>query len=112
MVPFLGYVVVAAVALAAARGAVSAALVIWALGFLVLFAGDKIVRPMLVGGAIRLGFVWVLMASLGGLELLGLLGLFVGPVVLALGGALWDDWTKNRGRSRVTRVDAALSEHA
>ena len=113
MVPFLGYVAVAGVTLAlAARGAVSAALVISALGFLVLFAGDKIVRPMLVGGAIRLVFVWVLMASLGGLELLGLLGLFVGPVVLALGGALWDDWTKNRGRSRVTRVDAALSEHA
>jgi predicted PurR-regulated permease PerM len=54
MVPFLGYVVVAGVALAlAARGAASAALVIWALGFLVLFAGDNIVRPMLVGGAIQ-----------------------------------------------------------
>ncbi len=116
MVPFLGYVAVAGVALAlAARGAVLAALVIWALGFLVLFAGDKIVRPLLVGGAVRLGFVWVLMGSLGGLELLGLLGLFVGPVVLALGGALWHDWTTNRGRSRVPRVSAvsaAVSEHA
>jgi predicted PurR-regulated permease PerM len=116
MVPFLGYVAVAGVALAlAVEGAVMAALAVCALGFFVLFAGDKIVRPMLVGGAVRLGFVWVLMGSLGGLELLGLLGLFVGPVVLALGGALWDDWTKNRGRSRVTRVSAvgaAVSEHA
>jgi predicted PurR-regulated permease PerM len=113
MIPFLGYAAVAGVALAlAARGAVMAALVVCGLGLAVLFAGDKIVRPMLVGGAVRLGFVWVLMGSLGGLELLGLLGLFVGPVVLALGGALWHDWTTNRGRSRVTRVSAAVTEPA
>jgi predicted PurR-regulated permease PerM len=113
MIPFLGYVAVVGVALAlAVKGAVVAAIAVCALGFIVIFAGDKIVRPLLVGGAVRLGFVWVLMGSLGGLEVLGLLGLFVGPVVLALGGALWRDWTTNRGRSRVTGVDAALGEHA
>jgi len=52
------------------------------------------------------------MGSLGGLELLGLLGLFVGPVVLALGGALWRDWAMNRGRSRAPRVSAAVSASA
>ena len=113
MIPFLGYAAVAGVALAlAVEGAVMAALAVCALGFFVVFAGDKIVRPMLVGGAVRLGFVWVLMGSLGGLELLGLLGLFVGPVVLALGGALWHDWTTNRGRSRAPRVSAATTASA
>jgi predicted PurR-regulated permease PerM len=116
MIPFLGYVAVAGVAMAlVVEGAVIAALAVGALGFFVVFAGDKIVRPVLLGGATQLGFVWVLMASLGGLELLGLLGLFVGPVVLALGRALLDGWTTNRGRSRVTRVSAvsaAVSEHA
>jgi len=113
MIPFLGYVAVAGVALAlAVKGAVMAALAVCALGFFVVFAGDKIVRPMLVGGAVRLGFVWVLMGSLGGLELLGLLGLFVGPVVLALAGALWRDWTTNRSQARVTRVSAAVTEPA
>jgi predicted PurR-regulated permease PerM len=113
MVPFLGYVAVAGVALAlAVKGAMMAALAVCALGFFVVFGGDKIVRPMLVGGAVGLGFVWVLMGSLGGLELLGLVGLFVGPVVLALGGALWRDWTTNRGRSRVPRVSAAATASA
>jgi predicted PurR-regulated permease PerM len=113
MIPFLGYAAVAGVALAlAVKGAVMAALAVGALGFFVVFAGDKIVRPMLVGGAVQLGFVWVLMGSLGGLELLGLLGLFVGPVVLALGGALWHDWTTNRGGARVPRVSAAVTASA
>lgn len=39
-------------------------------------------------------YIW----SLGGLEALGLLGLFVGPVVLALSVALWEHWT-NRARN-------------
>jgi predicted PurR-regulated permease PerM len=110
MIPFLGYIAVAGVTLGlATKGAVMAALVVCALGFFVLFTGDKIVRPMLVGGAVQLSFVWVLMGSLGGLELLGLLGLFVGPVVLALGGALLRDWTIGRDRSRVPRISAAVS---
>jgi predicted PurR-regulated permease PerM len=54
---------------------------------------------MLVRSVTKLGFIWVLMGSLGGLEALGLLGLFVGPVVLAMAGALWDEWTK-RSRNR------------
>jgi predicted PurR-regulated permease PerM len=69
-----------------------------ALGVVILFAGDKIARPMLVGNATKLGFAWVLMGSLGGLEAIGLLGLFVGPVVLALAAALWSEWSK-RARS-------------
>lgn len=100
MIPFLGYTVVAGIAVALiAKGAVMKAVAVGGLGFVVLFAGDKIVRPILVGGAARLGFVWVLMGSLGGLELLGLLGLFVGPVVLALAGALWQERVSYRGLS-------------
>ena len=95
MIPFVGYVVVAAVALVlVAKGAVVPGLAVGGLGVVILFAGDKVVRPMLVGNATKLGFAWVLMGSLGGLEAIGLLGLFVGPVVLALAAALWDEWTK------------------
>ena len=48
----------------------------------------------------------------GGLDLLGLLGLFVGPVVLALAGALLRDWTTNRSRSRVPRVSPVVTASA
>jgi predicted PurR-regulated permease PerM len=95
IVPFLGYVAVAgiAVALVAANSAIAAAAVL-AVGVVILFVGDKVVRPILVGNATQLGFVWVLMGSLGGVELMGLLGLFIGPVVLTLAGALWRERTQ------------------
>lgn len=113
LIPFLAYAVVAAVALAlVAKGAMLAAVAVGGLGTLVLFTGDKIVRPVLVGGAARLGFVWVLMGTLGGLELLGLLGLFVGPVALALGGALWQDWIRNRAHPLTPGLAVTITDHA
>jgi len=93
MIPFVAYVAVAGVAVAlGTTGAGGAAIAVLGLGFAVVFATDKIVRPLLVGGAMKLGFLWVLLGSLGGFETLGLLGLFVGPVVLALGGTLLREW--------------------
>jgi predicted PurR-regulated permease PerM len=113
LIPFLAYVVVAAVALTlSAKGAVMAAAVVVGLGAIVVFAGDKIVRPVLVGGAAKLGFVWSLMGTLGGIELLGLLGLFVGPVVLALSGALWQEWVRNRGPSQPLGFSVTVIDHA
>lgn len=88
-VPFLAYLAVVAVAVAlAAKGAGGAAFAVLCVGAAVVFATDKVVRPLLVGGAMKLGFLWVLLGSLGGFEALGLLGLFVGPVALALAGTL------------------------
>ena len=99
MIPYLGYVAVVGVALSfVAGGAMMPALAVCLLGSVVLLVADKIVRPVLVGDKVRLGFVWVLMASLGGLEVLGLLGVLVGPVVLALASSLWREWAKTRAR--------------
>jgi predicted PurR-regulated permease PerM len=89
-VPFLGYVAVAAVAAQMAmKGAATPALAVLVLGCFVLFCSDKIVRPMAARDGIPLRFVWVLMGCLGGFEVLGLVGVVVGPVVLALVGELW-----------------------
>jgi len=113
LIPFLAYVVIATVSMTLlAKGAMMAAAVIAGAGTIVLFAGDKIVRPVLVGGAARLGFVWSLMGTLGGIELFGLLGLFVGPVVLALSGALWHDWVMNRARSQMPGFSVTVTDHA
>jgi predicted PurR-regulated permease PerM len=51
------------------------------------------VRPVLIGGAARLPFLWVLLGIIGGLETFGLLGVFLGPVVMAALISLWRDWT-------------------
>jgi predicted PurR-regulated permease PerM len=90
-VPFLGYLAVAALSLRLALvGAMGAAAVSVALGCLVLFVGDKVVRPLIARNATRLHFVWILMSCLGGFEVLGLVGLVIGPVAMSLTRELWE----------------------
>jgi predicted PurR-regulated permease PerM len=47
------------------------------------------VRTLLARDGTRLPFAWVLMGCLGGFEILGLVGLVIGPVVLTLARELW-----------------------
>ena len=68
-------------------------IVIFVAGMIVLFIADHVVRPVLIGGAARLPFLWVLMGLLGGLETFGIIGLFLGPAIMAALIALWRDWT-------------------
>jgi len=90
-VPFLGYVAVAGMALALGlQGVPTTGLLALTLGCAVLLCGDKLVRPMVARGGMRLPFVWVLMGCIGGFGVLGLAGLAVGPVVLSLCGELWE----------------------
>jgi len=90
IVPFLGYLAVAAVTLQLAMaGAAKSAVVSLALGCAVLVCGDKIVRPLIAANGVRLRFVWVLIGCLGGFETLGLVGLVIGPVLLTLARELW-----------------------
>jgi predicted PurR-regulated permease PerM len=69
------------------------AIVIFAAGSIVIFVADHFIRPVLIGGATRLPFIWVLLGLLGGLETLGFIGLFLGPAIMAALVALWRDWT-------------------
>lgn len=93
IIPFgmpLAVFVVAGVMIA--QGHLTLAIVLTVYGLLVVFIADHLVRPALISGAARLPFLWVLLGLLGGLETFGLLGLFLGPAVLAALMALWRDW--------------------
>jgi predicted PurR-regulated permease PerM len=95
MIPFAAPLVFGVAALLlAAQGAMVAAIAVAVWGTIVLFVADHFVRPLLIGGAIRLPFLWVLLGILGGLETFGLLGLFLGPVIMALAMALGREWTQ------------------
>jgi predicted PurR-regulated permease PerM len=72
-----------------AESAIVAAIVLVAFGSLVVFVADHFVRPVLIGGSTQLPFVWVLLGILGGVETFGLLGLLLGPALLAVLVALW-----------------------
>jgi predicted PurR-regulated permease PerM len=69
-----------------------AAVTLLVFGSVVIFAADHFVRPYFIGGAVRLPFLWVLLGILGGLEAFGLLGLFLGPAIMAAMVELWRDW--------------------
>jgi predicted PurR-regulated permease PerM len=72
-----------------AQSAIVPAIVLVAFGFAVVFVADHFVRPVLIGGTTQLPFVWVLLGILGGVESFGLLGLLLGPALLAVLVALW-----------------------
>lgn len=93
MVP-LGATIMLVIAcmLALAAGKTLTAITLFALGFVVIFVADHFVRPTLIGGATKLPFLWVLLGILGGVESFGLLGLFVGPAVMAALILLWREW--------------------
>ena len=90
MIPFAAAIAIVLAALAVlAAGKTVAAIVILGAGFLTTFVADHFVRPSLIGGTTRLPFIWVLLGILGGVETFGLLGLFIGPAVMAALILLW-----------------------
>ena len=57
---------------------------------------DNVVRPLVISGAAQIPFLLVLFGVLGGLVAFGLVGLFIGPVVLAVILAVWREWNAER----------------
>lgn len=96
MVPFGAPLVFGAAALILlAQGSVAAAVALVAFGVVVTFVADHFVRPVIIGGATRLPFLWVLLGILGGVETFGIIGLFVGPAVMSMLMLLWRQWADN-----------------
>lgn len=61
-------------------------------GALLVHPIDNLLRPLLISGATRVPFLLVMFGALGGLVAFGLVGLFVGPVLLAIASAVWREW--------------------
>lgn len=76
-------------------------LFIW--GTCELFVVDKTIRPQLVGGPIRLPFLPTFFGLVGGVKTMGLVGIFVGPVLMALLVAIWREWLRTIEEARIAR---------
>jgi predicted PurR-regulated permease PerM len=97
MVPFAGAVMFSIAALVLlAQGSVVGAIAVFAIGAVVTFVADHFIRPVLIGGATRLPFIWVLLGILGGIDAWGLIGLFIGPAIMAALILLWREWAGDR----------------
>jgi predicted PurR-regulated permease PerM len=73
------------------EGEVGAGIALTLYGLVVILAADNYVRPKLIGDAVKLPFLWTLLGILGGIETFGLLGLFLGPTVMAILISVWRD---------------------
>ena len=65
-------------------------LMVW--GLLIVSWVDNLVRPMVISNATRMPFLLVVFGVLGGVLAFGLVGLFIGPVLLAVSLAIWREW--------------------
>jgi predicted PurR-regulated permease PerM len=57
---------------------------------------DNVVRPLVISGATRIPFLLVMFGVLGGIAAFGLVGLFIGPVILAVLIAVWREWVAEK----------------
>lgn len=74
------------------EGEVGTAIGIWIWGGAVVSQIDNVVRPLFISGVGAIPFLLVLFGVMGGILAFGLVGLFVGPVVLAVVWAVWCEW--------------------
>jgi len=94
-IPFAAPVVFGTVAVVLlVRGAIAAAIVVGVAGTVVLFIADHFVRPVIIGEGAKLPFLWALLGILGGVESFGLVGIFIGPALMAALVSLWRGWVE------------------
>jgi len=93
LIPFVGPVVWIGLSLnLLAHGETGAALGLFLWGALVVSWIDNLIRPLVISGPTRIPFLLVFLGVLGGIHAFGLIGLFLGPVLLAISVAIWREW--------------------
>jgi predicted PurR-regulated permease PerM len=94
MIPFGAWAAftTAAVVLISGDGSGLAAAGVFCWGTIVMLAGDHFVWPTLVGDSARLPFLLAFVGIFGGLAAFGLMGLFLGPVIMAALLTVWREW--------------------
>ncbi|MFO0981725.1 MAG: AI-2E family transporter [Planctomycetota bacterium] len=76
------------------NGAVVKGVVLLAWGTLVVSTIDNILRPYFISQATRLPVLLIFFGVLGGASAFGLIGLFLGPIVLVILLILWREWAQ------------------
>ncbi|MDR6183533.1 AI-2E family transporter [Asaia bogorensis] len=89
-IPFCGYPAAILIGgIVAASGSMNMGIAVAGWGLFVLFCGEHFARPKFISDETRLPFLHTMVAILGGLHMLGLVGLFIGPAIVAAAHMLW-----------------------
>jgi predicted PurR-regulated permease PerM len=75
------------------QGETGAAIGVWIWGAAIVSQLDNVLRPLFISSISPIPFLLVLFGVLGGLLAFGLVGLFIGPIVLSVVWAVWREWT-------------------
>lgn len=94
------------------QGQTMPALGLAAWGVFVVSWIDNIIRPMVISGATKVPFILIMFGVLGGLTAFGMIGLFIGPVILAVLLAVWREWLAQEGVIIVADADTVQAEPA
>ncbi|MDO4441789.1 MAG: AI-2E family transporter [Moraxella sp.] len=81
-------------------------LALW--GILVISWVDNLIRPIVISGATKIPFIIIFIGVLGGLTAFGFVGLFIGPVVLAIGLAVWREWVSQHKNEIFAKKDGEI----
>ena len=63
-------------------------------GLLIISSIDNFVKPILIARGAGISILLIALGVLGGVLVFGFIGIFLGPVLLALGHMLFDRWTR------------------
>lgn len=67
-----------------ATGVFVKGIILLVFGFVVISMSDNIIRPMIIGGKVKLPTFFLLISIIGGLDYFGFSGVILGPVLLAV----------------------------
>jgi len=73
---------------------------------------DNVLKPLLLGRGVDVPMAVVLIGSIGGMATTGILGLFIGPVVLAVGYQLFWRWVRNEAANSEKAAENADASEA
>lgn len=82
-------------------------LVVWTL--IVAIVVDNVLKPMLIGKTSHVPFILIILGVLGGAAVFGLLGVFVGPTLLAVTHVVIRDWAIEQREQRSEGLAAVSS---
>ncbi len=97
-IPVIGYVL-------ATEGA-TAGTIIFSIYIFIAGMSDNILKPLLLGRGVNVPMPVVLIGALGGMVTSGIIGLFIGPVMLAVGYMLFWHWVDDQPESAAVTTTA------
>ena len=78
-------------------------------GVCMVSTADNVIRPLVISGATQIPFLLIMFGVLGGLASFGMVGLFVGPVILAVLLAIWREWLHEQVNEPLMMPKATLA---